>query len=87
MPLSAKNTSSLKPFPNYRSLRLEHSKRARCVAVSPDGAWVVSGDEAGVVSLWEPTVGREVMRWTLDGRIGAVEWCPRTDVCYFVATT
>ncbi|KAL1750913.1 NUC169 domain-containing protein [Schizophyllum commune] len=79
--------SSLKPFPNYRSLRLEHSKRARCIAVSPDGAWVVSGDEAGVVSLWEPTVGREVMRWTLDGRIGAVEWCPRTDVSYFVATT
>ncbi|KAF8974583.1 ribosome biogenesis protein ERB1 [Flammula alnicola] len=76
--------SSLKPFPNYRSLQFFHSKgRARCISVSPDGAWVISGDEDGVVSLWEIIVGREVKKWKFEGKIGALAWCPRTDVSYF----
>ncbi|KAL0949577.1 hypothetical protein HGRIS_009626 [Hohenbuehelia grisea] len=77
--------SSLKPFPNYKSLKFTHAAgRARAISVSPDGAWVVSGDEGGVVSLWEVNVGREVKRWKFGDKIGAVEWCPRVDVCYFV---
>jgi len=76
--------NSLRPFPNYRSLKFSHkTSRARCVSISPDGAWAVSGDENGVVSLWEVTVGRELKRWQFDEKIGALEWCPRTDVCYF----
>ncbi|KAF8164972.1 ribosome biogenesis protein ERB1 [Crassisporium funariophilum] len=77
--------SSLKPFPNYRSLTVQHSKgRARCISISPDGSWVISGDDEGVVSLWEISVGREIQRWTFDGKIGSLNWCPRTDVNYFV---
>ncbi|KAI5120907.1 hypothetical protein M0805_002887 [Coniferiporia weirii] len=78
--------NSLKPFPNYRALRFTHDGKAgvRCVSVSPNGAWVVSGDERGVVSLWEVLVGREVKRWKFDGKVGAIQWCPRTDVDYFV---
>lgn len=77
--------SSLKPFPNYRSLRFVHEgANARCVSVSPDGAWVASGDEQGVVCLWETLVGREVKRWKFDGKVGAIQWCPRTDVSFFV---
>ncbi|KNZ74417.1 Ribosome biogenesis protein ERB1 [Termitomyces sp. J132] len=79
--------SSLKPFPNYKSLKFTHTKgRARCVSISPDGGWVISGDESGQVSLWEVNVGREVKRWTFDSKIGAVEWCPRLDVSYFVVS-
>lgn len=75
--------NTLKPFPNYKSLTYTHAKgRARCVSISPDGAWVVSGDEGGVVSLWEVSVGREVKRWLFKGKIGALEWCSRTDVSY-----
>ncbi|KAH7930308.1 BOP1NT-domain-containing protein [Leucogyrophana mollusca] len=78
--------SSLKPFPNYKSLKFTHAKgRVRCLGVSPDGAWVASGDEEGVVSLWEVNVGREVKRWKVDSKVGAIEWCPRTDVSFFVA--
>ncbi|KAH9943090.1 ribosome biogenesis protein ERB1 [Epithele typhae] len=47
--------SSLKPFP-----------RVRALSVSPDGGWAVSGDESGVVKLWEVMVGKEVKRWTTD---------------------
>ncbi|KAJ8086374.1 Ribosome biogenesis protein erb1 [Marasmius tenuissimus] len=76
--------SSLKPFPTYKSLRFSHSGLARCVSISPDGAWVVSGDEKGMVALWEVNVGREVKRWRFGGKIGVLQWCPRTDTSYFV---
>jgi ribosome biogenesis protein ERB1 len=77
--------NSLRPFPNYLSLKFAHANsRARCVSVSPDGAWVVSGDENGIVSLWEVNVGCEVKRWQFENKIGALEWCPRTDVTCFV---
>ena len=82
------NPSSLRPFPNYRSLKFTHTNaRVRCVSTSPDGAWVVSGDDTGNVSLWEVNVGREVRKWDVDGKIGAAEWCPSTDISYFVVGT
>ncbi|KAJ7904318.1 NUC169 domain-containing protein [Mycena olivaceomarginata] len=72
-------------LPSPQSLKtFTHSGRARCISISPDGAWVISGDENGVVSLWEVNVGREVKRWKFAGKIGALEWCPRLDVSYFV---
>ena len=44
------NPNSLRPFPNYRNLKLNQSShRVRCISASPDGNWVVSGDENGVV--------------------------------------
>ncbi|KAK7060306.1 Ribosome biogenesis protein erb1 [Paramarasmius palmivorus] len=76
--------SSLKPFPVYRSLKFSQSALVRCISVSPDGAWVVSGDEKGIVSLWEVNVGREVKRWKFGSKIGALQWCPRSDASYFV---
>ncbi|CAL1702299.1 unnamed protein product [Somion occarium] len=80
--------NSLRPFPVYKSLSVLHAKtRVRSVSVSPDGAWVVSGDESGNVSLWEVIVGKEVKRWKFDGKVGALEWCPRTDVVFFVVAT
>ncbi|KAH9045673.1 NUC169 domain-containing protein [Lactarius pseudohatsudake] len=80
--------NTLRPFPNYKSLGFAHLRgRVRCVSISPDGAWVVSADDEGVVCLWEVIVGREVKRWTLNQKVGAVEWCPRTDVSFFVVGT
>ncbi|EJD53870.1 BOP1NT-domain-containing protein [Auricularia subglabra TFB-10046 SS5] len=77
--------SSLKPFPCYRASRVSHSdRRVRAVSVSPDGLWVVSADEGGKVSLWETLVGRPVKVWQFKSKVGAVEWCPRKDVIFFV---
>lgn len=76
--------SSLRPFPVYRSLQVPHEEvRTRAISVSPDGAWVVSGDESGLVRLWEVIVGKEVKRWKFKGKVGSVEWCPRMDVSFF----
>lgn len=75
---------TLRPYPVYRSLRLQHTGRVRCVATSPDGAWAVSGDEKGVVSLWEVNVGKPIKQWTFKSKITALEWCPRKDVNFFI---
>ncbi|KAI0035578.1 NUC169 domain-containing protein [Vararia minispora EC-137] len=80
--------STLRPFPQHRALRFVHlDARVRALGVSPDGAWVASADERGDVCLWEVCVGREVRRWAFGSSIGALEWCPRTDVCFFVVST
>jgi ribosome biogenesis protein ERB1 len=77
--------SSLRPFPNYKSHKVFHDAvRTRAISVSPDGAWVVSGDESGLVFLWEVNVGKVVKRWNFESKIGALEWCPRQDVDFFV---
>ena len=77
--------NSLRPFPTYKALTFSHSgSLARCISIHPTGAWAVSGDDNGVVSIWEVNVGREVKRWKFPSKIGAIEWCPRTDVSYFV---
>ena len=76
--------SSLKPFPIYKSLDVNSPSRVRALSVSPDGTWAASGDENGVLSLWETIVGKVVKQWKFKGKIGAVEWCPRTDVCFLV---
>lgn len=80
--------NTLRPFPNYKSLSFAHALgRVRCVSVSPDGAWILSASEEGDVCLWEVIVGREVKRWSLDEKVNAVDWCPRTDVSFFVVGT
>lgn len=77
---------SLKPFPVYEALKMSGggSARTRSISVSPDGVWVVSGDEEGIVRIWEVAVGREAARWKLGKKVGAIEWCPRKDVSFFV---
>lgn len=80
--------SSLRPFPVYKSLDVMHDQgRTRSVSVSPDGTWAASGDESGVVNMWEVVVGKVVKKWKFKGKVGAVEWCPRADVCFLVVAT
>ena len=79
---------TLKPFPTFELLRYSASSkkgrsRVRAVATSPDGVWVVSGDEDGYVRVWETTVGREAAMWKFAGKIGSIAWCPRDDVDFF----
>jgi ribosome biogenesis protein ERB1 len=83
---SLPSPQSLRPFPTYRSLNQQQhaGSRTRCIAVGPDDEWAISGDEAGVVSLWEVFTGHEAARWTFGQKIGSVAWCPRRDVSFFV---
>ncbi|KAF8761538.1 Ribosome biogenesis protein YTM1 [Rhizoctonia solani] len=57
--------ASLRPFPTHEASRSDVANtRVRCAAVSPDGAWILTGDESGIVRLWEMLIGREAAKWT-----------------------
>lgn len=44
----------LKPFPNALGVEyVGHASRVQCLACSGDGQWLASGDEDGMVILWE----------------------------------
>lgn len=52
----------LKPFPNALCLEYDgHLARVRCVACSGDGQWLATGDDDGMLILWE--VGSVLGRW------------------------
>ncbi|GJJ07346.1 Ribosome bioproteinsis protein erb1 [Clathrus columnatus] len=79
--------NTLRPFPTYKVLSINHQTRVRAISVSPGGEWVVSGDDSGNIRLWEVLVGRTVKTWHMDSKIMAIEWCPKKDVSVFIVGT
>lgn len=64
--------SDLRPFPTTKAIRYvdpttdeSNVVPVRCLTVSPDGQFMVSGSEDGVVRLWEVQTGRMVRKWDL----------------------
>ncbi|CAN0121144.1 unnamed protein product [Ascophyllum nodosum] len=56
----------LKPFPNALCVEYEgHSSRVRCISCSADGQWLASGDDDGVLILWEVDTARASRRFDL----------------------
>ncbi|KAG5179348.1 NUC169 domain-containing protein [Tribonema minus] len=75
----------LRPFPNELCLTYGVSGGARvlCLAVSDDGQYMASGDEAGVVSLWEVATTRRLSTLNLTklagkrgGAVAHLAWNP-----------
>ena len=68
--------SDLRPFPTTKCIRYivpgqkdegeEAVVPVRCLSASPDGQFLVSGDENGVVRLWEVQTGRLLRSWDLN---------------------
>jgi hypothetical protein len=50
--------------PGLRMLLTGHEDRVECVAVTPDGRYVLSGSDDRTVRVWELATGREVRRFT-----------------------
>jgi WD40 repeat protein len=59
------------------ALALGHAKEVLCVAYSPDGHYLASGDVAGTVKLWEARTGRETRTLSRHiAEVGAVVFSP-----------
>lgn len=76
--------NTLRPFPTYKALTVNHGTRIRALTISPGGEWVVTGDDTGEIRLWEVMVGRTIKTWRLDSKITDVSWCPRKDISAFI---
>jgi len=71
--------SDLRPFPTTKCIRFVDPGQedvgvvaVRCLSVSPDGQFLASGSEDGVVRLWEVQSGRMLRRWDLNGEVVGV---------------
>ena len=66
--------SDLRPFPTTKCIEYNDGEvgAVRCLSVSPDGQFMVSGGEDGVVRLWEVQTGRLVRKWDLGDVIAKV---------------
>lgn len=70
--------------------------RARSIDVHPDGQWLLSGSDDGIVRLWEIATGHLQYQWKLtplvekiDGvapPISSVQWCPKDNAYIFGAS-
>eukprot|EP00904_Undaria_pinnatifida_P011154 jgi/Undpi1/7169/HiC_scaffold_22.g09643.m1 len=72
----------LKPFPNALCIEYNgHKARVRCIACSGDGQWLATGDDDGVLIVWEVDTARAAKRLDLSeyGGIGTMEWNPNPD--------
>ena len=71
--------SDLRPFPTTKCIeycvpgKADETVVVRCLSVSPDGQFLVSGDEAGFVRLWEVQTSRLLMSWDLNKCINGDE--------------
>ncbi|CAM9623299.1 unnamed protein product, partial [Ectocarpus sp. 12 AP-2014] len=66
----------LKPFPNALCVEYKgHAASVRCIACSGDGQWMATGDDNGVLVVWEVDTARAAQRFDLSGYggIGAME--------------
>mmetsp|Transcript_6560 Transcript_6560/g.11694 ORF Transcript_6560/g.11694 Transcript_6560/m.11694 type:complete len:744 (+) Transcript_6560:142-2373(+) len=67
--------SDLRPFPTTKCVQYvvpgqTEPVMVRCLTISPDGQFLASGGEDGVVRLWEVQTGRLVRSWDLMEFVG-----------------
>jgi ribosome biogenesis protein ERB1 len=72
--------SDLRPFPTTKCIEYcvpgrnqDENVVVRCLSVSPDGQFLASGDEAGLLRLWEVQTGRMLKSWDLSSVAGSEE--------------
>jgi ribosome biogenesis protein ERB1 len=67
--------SDLRPFPTTKCIEYEDGEvgAVRCLSVSPDGQFMVSGGEDGVARLFEVQTGRLIRKWDLGDMAKVVE--------------
>lgn len=67
--------STLRPFPSFPNIYYEgHSHRIRSIKVSMDGKYLLSGDEGGLVLIFDVNTSRILRKYQLEGKVSSLDW-------------
>jgi ribosome biogenesis protein ERB1 len=75
--------NDLKPFPSQVSIDFNfHTTCVRTIAVSPNGAFLASGDEDSNCVIWCVRTSKIVRKYKLSNKvIDKLQWCPNPSFC------
>lgn len=70
--------NDLKPFPSQVSIDFNfHTTCVRAIAVSPNGAFLATGDEDSNVVIWCVRTSKIVRKYKMSNKvIDKIQWCP-----------
>lgn len=67
--------SSLKPFPSFANIYYRgHESRVRTLKVNHAGTHLVSGDEKGVLIMFDVKTSRILKKWTFEDSVYSIDW-------------
>ena len=75
--------NDLKPFPTQVSIDFNfHQTCVRTISVSPNGAFLASGDEDNNCVIWCVRTSKIVRKFKLSNKvIDKIQWCPNPSFC------
>ena len=80
--------SELKPFPSKLAVRYKgHNSKVRSVSFSPCGRFLCSGDDDGLVLVFDVRTSRIVKRYKFEKAVTSVAWNPAKDTPLIAITT
>ena len=78
----------LKPFPTFEALRyIGHKAKLTSISVDPSGSYLASGDESGVLIIWNVYTGRLIREYKFEQSVQDVQWNKNKDIQLLAATT
>ncbi|XP_076812199.1 ribosome biogenesis protein bop1-A-like [Clavelina lepadiformis] len=76
--------SDLRPFPTFQAICYRgHQAIVRSISVDHTGQWLASGDDNGIVRIWEVATARcvkEITGFIAESPIKCLSWCPNPSV-------
>lgn len=73
---SLPNAQDLRPFPSIKcieyeipNIKVDNSSMIRCISISPDGQFLVSGTTNAHVRIWEVQTGRLLRTWDMSALV------------------
>lgn len=69
------DASSMRPFPTTLNLSYTgHESGILGLAISPEGTYFASGDEKGVLMIWETQTGKCLWTRKFEGDVKSIDW-------------
>ncbi|KAK2188830.1 hypothetical protein NP493_122g03038 [Ridgeia piscesae] len=76
----------LQPFPSTQALVYRgHAGMVRCISVSPDGQWLVSGSDDSTLKFWEVATARCLKTLHVGGVVKDIAWNPNVTLSLVAA--